>query len=122
MWPTNSGSTAKIRQCNGSAARPARQHPKFAKELRATKRRLLARQLPMLKAKRNASPGQRRRTIALAWLPMNDDEQRALCVYSVNHRAGKDRDWIKIGSALPHLDGKGFDITLEALPVNARLI
>ena len=29
-----------------------------------------------------------------------DDKQRALCVYSVNNRAGKDRDWIKIGSAL----------------------
>jgi Bacterial regulatory protein, Fis family len=53
---------------------------------------------------------------------MSEKKQQTYCVYSVNLREGKDNDLIKIGSAFPHLDGKGFDIALEALPVNARLI
>ena len=53
---------------------------------------------------------------------MGEDKQRTHCVYSVKLREGKDHDWIKIGLAFPHLDGKGFDITLEALPLNAKLV
>ena len=48
-------------------------------------------------------------------------------VYSVTEREGstgeENRDfWTKIGAAWPHKDGKGFTVSLEATPVNARLV
>lgn len=30
--------------------------------------------------------------------------------------------WLNIGSAFPHKDGNGFNVMLQALPVNARLV
>jgi len=47
--------------------------------------------------------------------------------YSVTEREGNEgeegRDfWTKIGAAWPHKDGKGFTVSLEAIPVNARLL
>lgn len=47
--------------------------------------------------------------------------------YAVSERedngGGEHRDfWTKIGAAWPHKDGKGFTVSLEATPVNARLL
>ena len=47
--------------------------------------------------------------------------------YAVTERedngGGEHRDfWTKIGAAWPHKDGKGFTVSLEATPVNARLL
>lgn len=33
-----------------------------------------------------------------------------------------DSTWLKIGVAFVHRDGKGFDITLDAVPVNGRVV
>ena len=33
----------------------------------------------------------------------------------------KDSFWTKIGAVFEHKDGKGFDVVLEALPVNGRI-
>jgi hypothetical protein len=33
----------------------------------------------------------------------------------------KDSFWTKIGVAFPHKDSKGFDVFLEALPINGRV-
>jgi hypothetical protein len=33
----------------------------------------------------------------------------------------KESFWAKIGVAFEHKDGKGFDVVLEALPVNSRV-
>jgi hypothetical protein len=33
----------------------------------------------------------------------------------------KDSFWTKIGVVFEHKDGKGFDVVLEALPVNGRV-
>jgi hypothetical protein len=33
----------------------------------------------------------------------------------------KDSFWTKIGVVFPHKDGKGFDVVLEAFPVNGRI-
>ena len=33
-----------------------------------------------------------------------------------------DASWNRIGAAWLHKDGKGFDVTLEAVPVNGRLV
>ena len=33
----------------------------------------------------------------------------------------KRRDWTRIGVAFPHKDGKGFNVILQALPVDGRI-
>lgn len=33
----------------------------------------------------------------------------------------KDSFWTRIGAVWPHKDGKGYDLVLEALPVNGRV-
>ena len=33
-----------------------------------------------------------------------------------------DSMWLKIGVAWPHRDGQGFDVQLDAVPVNGRVI
>ena len=33
----------------------------------------------------------------------------------------KRRDWTRIGVAFPHRDGKGFNVILQALPVDGRI-
>lgn len=43
------------------------------------------------------------------------------CVYSAV-RCGSGENWINIGMALPHRDGQGFDILLQALPLNSKLV
>ncbi len=30
--------------------------------------------------------------------------------------------WLEVGAAWPHKDGKGFDLTLSALPTDGRLV
>lgn len=35
---------------------------------------------------------------------------------------GDEAFWTRVGSAWPHKDGKGFNITLSALPVNGRIV
>ena len=35
---------------------------------------------------------------------------------------GEDAFWTRVGSAWVHKDGKGFNVTLSALPVNGRLV
>ncbi len=44
-------------------------------------------------------------------------------VYTVEDRGeGEDPFWLKIGAAWPHKDGRGFNITLSALPLDSRLV
>lgn len=44
-------------------------------------------------------------------------------VFTVEDR-GKDNDpfWLKIGAAFEHKDGKGYNLTLQALPTDGRLV
>ena len=42
--------------------------------------------------------------------------------YTVIKREGKDDWWIKIGALFPHEDGEGFNLLLNALPVDAKLV
>lgn len=53
---------------------------------------------------------------------MSDNNQPAFRVYSVISREGKDDYWLNIGLAFPHQDGKGFNVMLQALPLNAKLV
>ncbi len=53
---------------------------------------------------------------------MSGENQPAFRVYSVIPREGKDDFWLNIGLAFPHQDGKGFNVMLQALPLNAKLV
>ena len=41
--------------------------------------------------------------------------------YQIKNRDGKKAIWTRIGSAWGHSDGEGFNIQLEALPVDGKI-
>ncbi len=41
--------------------------------------------------------------------------------YQVRDREGKKGIWTRVGSVWPHTDGKGFNIQLEAVPLDGRI-
>ena len=43
-------------------------------------------------------------------------------VYTVIKREGQDDYWLNIGLAFPHKDGKGFNIVLQALPLDGKIV
>ena len=49
------------------------------------------------------------------------EKTRPLAVYVVEDE-GKGAFWTKVGAAWPHEDGKGFNISLSAMPLNGRLV
>ena len=53
---------------------------------------------------------------------MNDHSHLTLRVYSAIPRQDAGEEWLNIGVAFPHQDGKGFDVVLQALPLNPRLV
>jgi hypothetical protein len=42
--------------------------------------------------------------------------------YSVIEREGQDDYWLNLGLAFPHKDGKGFNIILQAIPFDAKIV
>jgi len=53
---------------------------------------------------------------------MNDSSSPAYRVYSAIPCQENGDDWLSIGLAVPHQDGKGFDIMLQALPFRPKLV
>ena len=43
-------------------------------------------------------------------------------VYTVIQREGQDDYWLNIGLAFPHKDGKGFNIVLQASPLDGKIV
>jgi hypothetical protein len=43
-------------------------------------------------------------------------------VYTVIRREGQDDYWLNIGLAFPHRDGNGFNIVLQALPLDGKIV
>jgi hypothetical protein len=43
-------------------------------------------------------------------------------VYTVIRREGQDDYWLNIGFAFPHKDGNGFNIVLQALPLDGKIV
>ena len=41
--------------------------------------------------------------------------------YQVRDREGQKGFWTRIGSAWPHADGKGFNVQLDAVPLDGRV-
>ena len=42
--------------------------------------------------------------------------------YSVIKRDGQDDYWLNLGLVFPHKDGKGFNIVLQALPLDGKIV
>ena len=42
--------------------------------------------------------------------------------YTVIKRDGQDDFWLPIGAAFPHQDGDGYNIVLQALPIDGRVV
>jgi hypothetical protein len=43
-------------------------------------------------------------------------------VYSVIRREGQDDFWLNLGLMFEHKDGKGFNIMLQALPLDGKIV
>jgi hypothetical protein len=43
-------------------------------------------------------------------------------VYTVIRREGQDDYWLNIGLVFPHKDGSGFNIVLQALPLDGKIV
>ena len=43
-------------------------------------------------------------------------------VYTVIRREGQDDYWLNIGLTFPHKDEKGFNIVLQALPLDGKIV
>src|SRR5258705_5298380 len=53
---------------------------------------------------------------------MGDRSSPAFRVYSAIPHQEHGEDWLSIGLAVPHQDGKGFDVILQALPFSPKLM
>ncbi len=42
--------------------------------------------------------------------------------YTVIKREGKDDYWLNLGVAFPHEDGEGFNLLLQALPIDGKIV
>ena len=55
--------------------------------------------------------------------PMTTVTQPQLFAYAVEDAPrGQKSYWTRIGRLFPHKDGKGYDIVLNALPINGRIV
>ena len=55
---------------------------------------------------------------------MSENQRPTHKVFVVRDNEEKEGDafWTRVGSAWAHKDGKGFNIALDALPINGRLV
>ena len=54
--------------------------------------------------------------------PETHASKPAFNIFVVEEREGKDSFWLKIGAAFHHKDGKGYNLVLQALPLDGRLV
>jgi hypothetical protein len=55
-------------------------------------------------------------------IDMANNQQPTHRVYTVVKREGQDDFWLPIGAAFAHQDGKGFNIMLQALPTDGKVV
>lgn len=53
---------------------------------------------------------------------MANNQQPTHRAYTVVKREGQDDFWLSIGAAFAHQDGKGFNVTLQALPIDGKVV
>jgi hypothetical protein len=49
-------------------------------------------------------------------------QQPTYQAYTVVNREGQDDFWLNIGAAFMHQDGDGFNVVLQALPINGKIV
>ena len=49
-------------------------------------------------------------------------QQPTYQAYTVVKREGQDDFWLNIGAAFMHQDGDGFNVVLQALPINGKIV
>ena len=52
----------------------------------------------------------------------NQPKQPTHRAYSVIRREGQDDFWLNLGLVFPHKDGGGFNIMLQALPLDGKIV
>jgi hypothetical protein len=52
----------------------------------------------------------------------NETKQPTHRAYSVIPREGQDDFWLNLGLVFPHKDGGGFNIMLQALPLDGKIV
>ena len=52
----------------------------------------------------------------------HDASSPAYRAFSVLKREGQDDFWQPLGAAFPHQDGKGYNIVLQALPLDGKIV
>jgi hypothetical protein len=52
----------------------------------------------------------------------NETKQPTHRAYSVIRREGQDDFWLNLGLVFPHKDGGGFNIMLQALPFDGKIV
>ena len=50
------------------------------------------------------------------------NQQPSYRAYTVIKREGQDDFWLAIGAAFMHQDGDGFNVVLQALPIDGRVV
>jgi hypothetical protein len=53
---------------------------------------------------------------------MANSQQMAYRAFTVVKREGADDFWLPIGAAFPHQDGEGYNLVLQALPIDGRVV
>ena len=53
---------------------------------------------------------------------MATTQQPSYQAYTVVKREGQDDFWLNIGAAFMHQDGDGYNIILQALPINGKIV
>ena len=52
----------------------------------------------------------------------DESRQPSHRAYSVIKRESQDDFWLNLGLVFPHKDGKGFNLMLQALPLDGRIV
>ena len=52
----------------------------------------------------------------------SESKQPTHRAYSVIRREGQDDFWLNLGLVFPHKDGNGFNIMLQALPLDGKIV
>jgi hypothetical protein len=53
---------------------------------------------------------------------VSKDNSPAYQAYTVIKREGQDDFWVSIGAAFAHKDGDGYNIVLQALPLDGKIV
>ena len=53
---------------------------------------------------------------------MATGQQPSYQAFSVVKREGQDDFWLNIGAAFMHQDGDGYNVVLQALPINVKVV